>query len=500
MLRNPSPNPNLLRPQSYYHQPYPNQPYQNPAPAPEQYGFRGYGSHPNASQDYASQHSAFSFSHQDYISQTQMGGSSSQPRTDPPMSPINAFSIEELYTPEFSESLQENAGYWQAPNTYEAAGEQVATSPTKNRKKATRNRQKRMIENDDAPRQTPWTTEEGNAKKKQGFWCDVLEYIESKTKQYGRRTYDGVHEKWKTMRPSVIRFSGIYSNVVRMAQESGTRDEDYVQKEMIHYEVETGIPFKLRHYWEVLKDRPKWQEIAFLKFSTGSGGSKRHKSSDSSSFNTEGRDKARAAGRKNKGSKPTGSSTLNEDEMARLMVTEMTALEKEERLAFLEIKRREVECQKREIEQQDTRFYLQPCDHLTGDQQNAMEEIRSCASSELGSELTSLAGSELGSELTLFAGSELGLASYRPPVLDMTDFASWQQQIRLYCQGKENWVNILKSIDEEPFQMGTLRETLTEETKGALHLGPERTRVYSDLTSEENDRYNADIRTTNIIP
>nr|GEV23361.1 retrovirus-related Pol polyprotein from transposon TNT 1-94 [Tanacetum cinerariifolium] len=39
--------------------------------------------------------------------------------------------------------------------------------------------------------------------------------------------------------------------------------------------------------------------------------------------------------------------------------------------------------------------------------------------------------------------------------------------------------------------MGTLRETLTEETEGALHLGPEQPRVYSDLTSKEKDRYNA---------
>nr|GEZ56874.1 integrase, catalytic region, zinc finger, CCHC-type, peptidase aspartic, catalytic [Tanacetum cinerariifolium] len=47
--------------------------------------------------------------------------------------------------------------------------------------------------------------------------------------------------------------------------------------------------------------------------------------------------------------------------------------------------------------------------------------------------------------------------------------------------------------------MGTLRETLTEGTEGALHLGPERPRVYSDLTSEEKDRYNADIQATNIL-
>nr|GEU47553.1 retrovirus-related Pol polyprotein from transposon TNT 1-94 [Tanacetum cinerariifolium] len=48
-------------------------------------------------------------------------------------------------------------------------------------------------------------------------------------------------------------------------------------------------------------------------------------------------------------------------------------------------------------------------------------------------------------------------------------------------------------------EMGTLRETLTKGTEGALHLGPERPRVYFDLTSKEKDRYNTDIRATNII-
>ncbi|GJZ80344.1 hypothetical protein Tco_0645338 [Tanacetum coccineum] len=75
----------------------------------------------------------------------------------------------------------------------------------------------------------------------------------------------------------------------------------------------------------------------------------------------------------------------------------------------------------------------------------------------------------------------------RPPMLDRTDFASWQQRIRLYCQGKENGMNILKSIDEGPFQMGTFRETLDEGTEGAL--GPERPRVYSDLSPEDKDRF-----------
>ncbi|GKB44328.1 hypothetical protein Tco_0889270 [Tanacetum coccineum] len=76
----------------------------------------------------------------------------------------------------------------------------------------------------------------------------------------------------------------------------------------------------------------------------------------------------------------------------------------------------------------------------------------------------------------------------RPPMLDRTDFDSWQQRICLYCRGKENGVNILKSIDEGPFQMGTFWETLAEGTEGSLHLGLERPRVYCDLSPKDKER------------
>nr|GEZ73548.1 retrovirus-related Pol polyprotein from transposon TNT 1-94 [Tanacetum cinerariifolium] len=84
-------------------------------------------------------------------------------------------------------------------------------------------------------------------------------------------------------------------------------------------------------------------------------------------------------------------------------------------------------------------------------------------------------------------------------MLDRTDFASWKQRIRLYCRGKNNGVNILKSIDEGPYILGTFRETLAESTKGTPQFGLERPHVYSDLNSNEQDRYNADIRATNIL-
>ncbi|GJX27093.1 retrovirus-related pol polyprotein from transposon TNT 1-94 [Tanacetum coccineum] len=74
-------------------------------------------------------------------------------------------------------------------------------------------------------------------------------------------------------------------------------------------------------------------------------------------------------------------------------------------------------------------------------------------------------------------------------MLDRTDFESWQQLIHLYCLGKDNGENIMKSITEGPFQMGTMRDTLTEGGEGALHLGPERARVFADLSAEQKDRH-----------
>ncbi|GJZ33189.1 hypothetical protein Tco_0578625 [Tanacetum coccineum] len=90
-------------------------------------------------------------------------------------------------------------------------------------------------------------------------------------------------------------------------------------------------------------------------------------------------------------------------------------------------------------------------------------------------------------------------SSDSPPMLDRTNFESWQQRIRLYCKGKDNRENKPKSIDEGPFQMGTFQETLDDAAEGALHLGPVRPRVYSDLTLEEKDRQKADICATNIL-
>nr|GEX77290.1 zinc finger, CCHC-type [Tanacetum cinerariifolium] len=67
----------------------------------------------------------------------------------------------------------------------------------------------------------------------------------------------------------------------------------------------------------------------------------------------------------------------------KLVVNEMTAAEVEQRKAFIELKRREVECREREIaameyraQQEDMKLYLQSYDHLTRKQRLAWDEIR----------------------------------------------------------------------------------------------------------------------------
>ncbi|GKA38640.1 hypothetical protein Tco_0731191 [Tanacetum coccineum] len=97
-------------------------------------------------------------------------------------------------------------------------------------------------------------------RKDVGFWTEVLEYMEIKTKMYGRQTYDMVYGKWKTVRPYMVRFCGVCGNVMRMAQDSGAGDEDYYNRALLDYEAETG---------------------------SGEGSDNRYKTFGSSSFNIE---------------------------------------------------------------------------------------------------------------------------------------------------------------------------------------------------------------------
>ncbi|GKC04222.1 hypothetical protein Tco_0995832 [Tanacetum coccineum] len=247
------------------------------------------------------------------------------------MSLIHAFSIEDMYSHEFSNSFQHTSFFQEIARKDSPV--KVAAPPPKSKSKPTRGHQKRTIQNEDAPWQIAWTNEEGialckswvhvsessklgNTRKDVGFRTKVIEYMESKIKQYGRRMYDMVNGKWKTVCPHVVRFCGVYNNVMRRAHESGAGDEDYYNMTLLHYKAQTGVPFKLRHCW---------------------------------------RDKAKGS-TKEKGPRSLGSSSTNDEALARLMVSELAMqnkraieMQKEEHKAFLEIKRKEVECREREF-------------------------------------------------------------------------------------------------------------------------------------------------------
>ncbi|GJU85185.1 hypothetical protein Tco_1292731 [Tanacetum coccineum] len=100
--------------------------------------------------------------------------------------------------------------------------------------------------------------------------------------------------------------------------------------------------------------------------------------------------------------------------------------------------------------------------------------------------------SELGSELTFLAGSELELASYRWLIFRKTSNVPIPIPDHLCLIG----LTLHHGNNEFDY---IVEEALAEGTEGALHLGPERPRVYSDLSPKDKERYNADIRATNIL-
>ncbi|GJU60257.1 hypothetical protein Tco_1238023 [Tanacetum coccineum] len=93
--------------------------------------------------------------------------------------------------------------------------------------------------------------------------------------------------------------------------------------------------------------------------------------------------KAKAAA-KNKGSKASASSTMNDDALTKLVVTEMTATRRVEYNSekFISQKRRlnvvdeNIAATEYRAQQEDMQLYLQEYDHLTGEQRFAWEEIR----------------------------------------------------------------------------------------------------------------------------
>ncbi|GKB46921.1 hypothetical protein Tco_0897674 [Tanacetum coccineum] len=81
-----------------------------------------------------------------------------------------------------------------------------------------------------------------------------------------------------------------------------------------------------------------------------------------------------------------------------------------------------------------------------------------------------------------------------PPMLDKSQYNSWQSRMLLYIKGKEHGKDFYDSVINEPFQYGTVEVPETETT-----LPFTRERTYDDLTDKEKIREACDISATNIV-
>ncbi|GJY64510.1 RNA-directed DNA polymerase, eukaryota [Tanacetum coccineum] len=239
------------------------------------------------------------------------------------MSPIYAFPIKDMYTPEFSDSFQQNIGSIKEIAREDSPVEVTSLPPKTKRSRledAKRGQFKAMMHPDIL---------HGQMRRK--LRCLKVGFTYPKTTEL-------------VTRRRKLDFG------VRL-QESGATNEDYYARELADYEAKTGTTFKLFHCWKILKGSPKWMQSEVSKFAANINPNVDVGDDEEDEVQEIrrpiGRDKAKDVAKK-KGLRALRSSSMNDEALARLMVSEMATqnehaieMQREERLAFLEIKTKE---------------------------------------------------------------------------------------------------------------------------------------------------------------
>ncbi|GKB81807.1 hypothetical protein Tco_0948702 [Tanacetum coccineum] len=111
-----------------------------------------------------------------------------------------------------------------------------------------------------------------------------------------------------------------------------------------------------------------------------------------------------------------------------------------------------------------------------------------------------LVRSEVMSLLTTVFGQHAVITKLQAAELILGLFGGFRiSKVELGFLGKENRLQILQSIDQGPFELGTTRDALGTTPEGGVLHGPERPRTYEDLCDTEKKRYDVDVRATNIV-
>jgi hypothetical protein len=103
---------------------------------------------------------------------------------------------------------------------------------------------------------------QGNGQKKEAFWDRIAtHYNQNRPTGGGHRPARSLETKWGAIKHDVAKFIGVYNQVLG-CRESGTSPDDVVQKALELYKVKHPKQqcFVFIHYWQLLKDVPRWME------------------------------------------------------------------------------------------------------------------------------------------------------------------------------------------------------------------------------------------------
>lgn len=89
------------------------------------------------------------------------------------------------------------------------------------------------------------------------FWSAVLEDCANKYEAFVTRTPDGLRQRWGVISRAVQKFSGCYKAVIKL-KESGTNQEDKINKAIHLYKRDHNEDFRYLECWEILKACPKF--------------------------------------------------------------------------------------------------------------------------------------------------------------------------------------------------------------------------------------------------
>ncbi|PWA46385.1 myb-like domain, Myb/SANT-like DNA-binding domain protein [Artemisia annua] len=126
----------------------------------------------------------------------------------------------------------------------------------------------------------------GDRQKKEGFWGRVTKHFKTLVPRT-QRTHHQLNSKWTPMHQMIQAFNGYYIQAKRL---KGSGCDDLQVYETVQYDFEKQFRKAFSHTkaWNILKDQEKWKEQPVVgQASESTGSSKKRKSSESSSAQTQ---------------------------------------------------------------------------------------------------------------------------------------------------------------------------------------------------------------------